>query len=376
MKPSPAPSTNTNKAPDPPLVVFEAAESSDFNSLVLGHAQLLADSEDELFHEAGVWMPHTQEWLVTSNRLATGTPEEHVRISAIHVSGRVRQLTNLEKEIVMGNGGTTDHAGGAFLLSQGWQEQSGAVFHLSKDLTATRLGPPDGVVFNSPNDIVWHGASRTVLFTDPAYGYEAQGFRTTHNGRKGVWAARCDELADEPATEWAFIDVGCAEQPNGLLLSPCGKFGYVSDVWNPNWATSAEKRLSRCGCKTEGVARRVLAFNVEKIEGVARLQNRRIFFDLEAEMPGGAEETGYPDGLKCDTLGNVYAGCGDGVRVYSPTGAFLGRMKIEGGVANLAFGGPDGKTLLAFNETRAIAIDMAVSGALGPYSGEDVLAPA
>lgn len=74
------------------------------------------------------------------------------------------------------------------------------------------------------------------------------------------------------------------------------------------------------------------------------------------------------DGLKCDTDGNVYAGCGDGVRIYSPSGGFIGGIHMAGGVANLAFGGADGKTLLAFNETRAIAVQMNISGALGPFS--------
>ena len=80
-----------------------------------------------------------------------------------------------------------------------------------------------------------------------------------------------------------------------------------------------------------------------------------------------AAETGYPDGLKCDARGNVYAGCGDGVRVYSPAGEFLGRVRLAGGVANLAFGGKDGTTLLMCNETRAVAIEMHVGGVLGPY---------
>ena len=64
------------------------------------------------------------------------------------------------------------------------------------------------------------------------------------------------------------------------------------------------------------------------------------------------------------SAGNVYAGCGDGVRVYNPAGKFLGVFAVEGGVANLVFGGEDGRTLVMLNETRAIAITMAVTGAL------------
>ena len=62
--------------------------------------------------------------------------------------------------------------------------------------------------------------------------------------------------------------------------------------------------------------------------------------------------------------GNLYAGCGDGVRVYSPDGSYLGRIKVKGGVSNLCFGGHDGKTLLLLNKTRAFAVRMKVKGAI------------
>jgi gluconolactonase len=38
------------------------------------------------------------------------------------------------------------------------------------------------------------------------------------------------------------------------------------------------------------------------------LENRRVFAHCDK---------GFPDGIKCDTLGNVYSGCGDGVHVTS-----------------------------------------------------------
>jgi gluconolactonase len=36
------------------------------------------------------------------------------------------------------------------------------------------------------------------------------------------------------------------------------------------------------------------------------LENRRVFAHCDK---------GFPDGIKCDTLENVYSGCGDGVHV-------------------------------------------------------------
>ena len=41
-------------------------------------------------------------------------------------------------------------------------------------------------------------------------------------------------------------------------------------------------------------------------EGRWTLANRRVFAHCDK---------GFPDGIKCDILGNVYSGCGDGVHV-------------------------------------------------------------
>lgn len=42
-------------------------------------------------------------------------------------------------------------------------------------------------------------------------------------------------------------------------------------------------------------------------EGSWTLKNRRVFAHCDK---------GFPDGIKCDVLGNVYSGCGDGVHVF------------------------------------------------------------
>jgi len=45
--------------------------------------------------------------------------------------------------------------------------------------------------------------------------------------------------------------------------------------------------------------------------------------------------TGIPDGLKTDAAGNLFAGCGDGLHIFSPSGRELGVILV-GGVANFA----------------------------------------
>lgn len=61
-------------------------------------------------------------------------------------------------------------------------------------------------------------------------------------------------------------------------------------------------------------------------------------------------DAGVPDGIKCDTEGNVYSGCGDGVHVFNPGGTLLGKIAIPGGVANLCFG--EKGVIYLCNETR------------------------
>lgn len=83
--------------------------------------------------------------------------------------------------------------------------------------------------------------------------------------------------------------------------------------------------------------------------------NRRLFAFVEA---------GIPDGIKCDTDGRVYSGCGDGIHVWSESGVPLGRFQIAGGVANFCFGRPG--EIFALNEHHLwrVSIASSIQGAL------------
>lgn len=84
------------------------------------------------------------------------------------------------------------------------------------------------------------------------------------------------------------------------------------------------------------------------------LANRRVF----AYAPGKV-----PDGIKCDTCGNVYAGCTDGIEVWDPSGVLIGTVNIPGGVSNFCFG--EKGTMYACNEnnfSRYILTERKLSG--------------
>lgn len=166
-------------------------------------------------------------------------------------------------------------------------------------------------------------------------------------------------------------------KPNGCQLSPDERTLYVSDTGYFDGEGGHDESRPRC----------IYAFDLEMVDrgpdspaadeavGLGRsgecefcareghgcslsARNRRQIYELDEH------DHGIPDGLKCDEEGRLYAGCADGVHVLSPAGELLGKLLVDGGVANLCFGGVDGQTLCMLNERRALAVDLSVSGAL------------
>lgn len=85
------------------------------------------------------------------------------------------------------------------------------------------------------------------------------------------------------------------------------------------------------------------------------LINWRVF-----AMPG----TGIPDGIKLDMDGNVYAGCGDGINVWSPGGILLGKILIKNGTSNFSFGRNDRMFILNENKLWAAQLSRRLRGSL------------
>lgn len=66
-------------------------------------------------------------------------------------------------------------------------------------------------------------------------------------------------------------------------------------------------------------------------------------------------------GVKSDTNGNVYAGCGDSVQVWNPSGKLIGKIYLGTTSANFAFAG-DGRMVICA-ETELYYATLAASGA-------------
>jgi gluconolactonase len=181
----------------------------------------------------------------------------------------------------------------------------------------------DGKRYNSPNDVCVDAQGR-IWFTDPLYSADRSSMEMDV---EGVYRIDLDGKVTRVLTQ---KDV---DRPNGIAITADAKTLYVIDS-HPK----------------VGGNRKIWAFAVQP-DG--SLKDRRLVYDF-AKGRGG-------DGMKLDVQGNIWVAAGinqprgnagetldvpAGVYVISPEGKLLGRIPIpEDVITNLAFGGPDRKTL-------------------------------
>jgi gluconolactonase len=175
------------------------------------------------------------------------------------------------------------------------------------------------VRFNSPNDVVVK-SDGTIWFTDPAYGILRPG-----EGNAGEL-----EYGDqyvfrfEPETQRLDPVVIDIEQPNGLAFSPDERILYVADS---SIDPPAEANPDRPG------GHAIHAYDV--FEG-RHAKNGRPLVEVDP---------GLPDGFRVDVDGRLWTSSFDSVQVFSPAGELLERIAVPEKIANVCFGGADGRTL-------------------------------
>jgi gluconolactonase len=190
-----------------------------------------------------------------------------------------------------------------------------------------------GKRFNSPNDVAVH-SSGAIYFTDPPYGLP-KGFDDERRELDfcGIYRVASD------GTVTLLCDT--MTRPNGICFSPDEKRLYVaqSDPQAPIWKV----------------------FNVQA-DGT--LDAGKTFFDGTKLFK--ERKKGLPDGLKVDTLGNVFATGPGGVLVIAADGTHLGTILTGQATANCGFG-DDGKTLYMTADSHLCRIKLSTTGPLpGP----------
>ena len=74
---------------------------------------------------------------------------------------------------------------------------------------------------------------------------------------------------------------------------------------------------------------------------------------------------GFPDGLKVDSEGRIYASAFSGVQVFNPLGDLIGEIRLPGAV-NFSFGGPERNVLFITTDTAIWAAVLGAASAAQP----------
>lgn len=192
----------------------------------------------------------------------------------------------------------------------------------------------EGQELNSPNDVVVR-SDGSIYFTDPWYGrmpvFGVE--RQRELGWQGVF-----RVPPGGGDLQLVTDRRLFEMPNGLCFSPDEKLLYIND--------------------TENALIRVFDVNHD-----GSLANGRLFASgIKSEL-----EEGVPDGMKCDTRGNVWVTAPGGIWVYAPTGERLGRVRIPEKSANLHWGGENFRTLYVTATHSVYTIETKIGPRIEPF---------
>jgi len=192
-----------------------------------------------------------------------------------------------------------------------------------------------GKRLNSPNDVVVK-SDGSIWFTDPPFGILGRYEGHPAQPELGQHVYRVDGASGE-----ASVVAGDVLGPNGLCFSPDESTLYVVE--------------------SRGVPhRKILAYDVAA-DG-RTLGNERVLIDAGP---------GTPDGMRCDVDGNLWCGWGmgdealDGVLVFAPDGARIGRIALPERCANVCFGGLERNRLFMAASQSIYALYVNTQGAAG-----------
>ncbi|KAJ5763521.1 SMP-30/Gluconolaconase/LRE-like region [Penicillium manginii] len=295
---------------------------------------------DPLFHEAVVWSKRTDEVFFVQNagplEAGTGLKKSAIveKISLAEAAAvanktdavglvTVHNVTSPEDPKVINPNGGNNYRGKLIFAGEGQGNDTAPALYVMNPNkpydTEILLNNFFGRQFNSLNDLAIHPKNKEIYFTDVPYGYY-QDFRPSPGLQNQVYRFNPDTGAVRIAAD-GFT------HPNGFTFSPDGKHAYVTDT---------------------GVGYSFYGNNLTEPSSIYRfdvaadgtLENRKTFAFVTP---------GLPDGVHCDSWGNVYAGCGDGIQVWNPSGKLIGKIFVGTTSANFNFAGKGRMVICAEN---------------------------
>ena len=195
-----------------------------------------------------------------------------------------------------------------------------------------------GKQLNSPNDLVYK-SDGSLYFTDPPYGLRTQndsdpGKQLQVNGVYRIPRALAQKHGAAPQRADLQLLVSDLPRPNGIAFSPDEKVLYVDN-------TAPRKIWMRYRVLPDGT-----------------LTEGKVLYDATSD-----KRPGSPDGMKVDREGNIYSAGPGGIWIFSSNGKPLATILIPEITANLAWGGPDRKTLYITASGSIYRIHLKIAGA-------------
>jgi len=333
-------SRRTETAPRPDATPGFEVYDREFEA-VLGSAPRLVLVAETDAHEGPVYVPGEDALYFTTVPLAADPPEagepraaiRRLALDGCSFPAGPSRLATVPTPVHMPNGMTLGHDGCLVVCEQGTRSERARISRVDPRTgrVDTLVDSWGGLRLNSPNDVVVR-RDGTIWFTDPSYGYR-QGFRP--EPQAGDYVYRFD-----PRSGRLSVVADSFDKPNGLAFSPDERTLYVTD-------SGANQEP---GSYHVDRPHHVVAFDVL---GGRHLAPGRLF---TVTTPG------FPDGIKVDRDGRVYASASSGVQVFSPAGDLIGQIILPGTV-NFTFGGPRGQVLFITTDTALWAAVLATAGA-------------
>ena len=195
-----------------------------------------------------------------------------------------------------------------------------------------------GKRLNSPNDLIYK-SDGSLYFTDPPYGLRTQKDndpekQLTMNGVYRIPHALEQKPGAAPARSALQLLVSDLTRPNGIAFSPDEKYLYVNN-------SEPKKIWMRYRVQPDG-----------------KLTEAKLLYDASAD-----KRPGSPDGMKVDVEGNIYSAGPGGVWIFSPEGKPLGTILFAEKTANVAWAGPDRKTLYITASSSIYRVHLNIPGA-------------
>jgi gluconolactonase len=274
-------------------------------------------------HEGPVYVPGEHALYFTT------LPDERRRVDIARLTLETGEVSVVRADANVANGMALGQDGRLVVC-----EQNPAAISLVDPATGeseTLVDSWGDLRLNSPNDVVVK-SDESVWFTDPSYGH-LQGFRP--EPEVGDYVYRYD-----PDSDRIRVVADSFDKPNGIAFSPDESVLYVTD-------SGANQEP---GSYYVDRPHHIVAFDV--LDG-SHLGPGRLF---------AVTTPGFPDGLKVDVDGRVYASAFSGVQIFDPTGGLVDEIDLPGAV-NFTFGGPDRDVLYVTTDDAVWAVQTDARGA-------------